>query len=137
MQFISPFRIELQDFLSMRQASLGKSAYAHDRRYLSDFDQFAAKYTNEKSVSETLIHAWLHSRKGKSSSIANEVIVIRIFLKYLRDIGIAASLPPIPKVADDYVPYIFSDEELRRICLIVDDINVFKASRLPRLNFWI
>ncbi len=135
MRFISPFRIELQDFLSMRQASLGKSAYAHDRRYLSDFDQFVAKYTNEKSVSETLIHAWLHSRKGKSSSIANEVIVIRIFLKYLRDIGIAASIPPIPKVADDYVPYIFSDDELRRICLIVDNIDVSKARKNKLIRF--
>jgi len=46
---------------------------------------------------------------GKSSSIANEVIVIRIFLKYLNSIGITAYIPPIPKVADDYVPYIFSD----------------------------
>jgi hypothetical protein len=86
--FNSPFRKELEDFLSLRQASLSKSAYAHDCHYLTDFDAFAARYTNEKSVSEALINNWIHTLNGKSSSIANEVIVIRIFLKYLNSIGI-------------------------------------------------
>lgn len=40
--FNSPFRKELEDFLSLRQASLSKSAYAHDCHYLADFDTFAA-----------------------------------------------------------------------------------------------
>ncbi|WP_088225230.1 hypothetical protein [Desulfosporosinus sp. FKB] len=88
--FNSPFRKELEDFLSLRQASLSKSAYAHDCHYLADFDTFSARYTNENSVSETLINNWIHTLNGKSSSIANEVIVIRIFMKYLNSIGIIA-----------------------------------------------
>jgi hypothetical protein len=45
--FNSPFRKELKDFLSLRQASHSKSAYAHDCHYLADFDTFTARYINE------------------------------------------------------------------------------------------
>lgn len=72
---------------------------------------------------------WIRALKGKSSSIANEVIVIRIFLKYLNSIGITAYLPPIHKVADDYVPYIFSDEELERIYLQIDNLQVSNTKK--------
>ena len=92
----------------------------------ANFDAFSARFTNEKSVSEALINNWIHTLKGKSSSIANEVIVIRIFMKYLNSIGVTAYIPPIPKVADDYVPYIFTDEELERIYLQADNLDVLK-----------
>lgn len=133
--FNSPFRKELEDFLSLRQASLSKSAYAHDCHYLADFDTFAAGYTNEKFVSEALINDWIYTLNGKSSSIANEVIVIRIFLKYLNSIGITSYIPPIPKVADDYVPYIFSDEELERIYLQADNLDVSNTKKNPLIQF--
>jgi len=135
MTFTSPFRKEIEDFLSLRQASLSKSTYDHDCRYLADFDKFADIYTNEKLVSEALINGWLHTRKVKSSFIANEVIVIRIFLKYLESTRIDAYIPPIPKVADDYVPYIFSDKELERIYRLADNLGVSKARKNPLIKF--
>ncbi len=133
--FNSPFRKELEDFLSLQKASLSKSAYAHDCLYLANFDTFAAGYTNEKSVSEILINDWIHTLDGKSSSIANEVIVIRIFIKYLNSTGITAYIPPIPKVADDYVPYIFSAEELERIYLQADNLDVSNTKKNPLIHF--
>lgn len=133
--FYSPFRKELEDFLSLRQASLSKSAYAHDCKYLADFDTFSARYTNERVVSETLISNWIRTLKGKSSSIANEVIVIRIFMKYLNSIGITVYIPPIPKVSDDYVPYIFSDEELEQIYLQADNLDVSNTKKNPLIQF--
>lgn len=135
MQFSSILWKELQDYLTMRQASLGKSAYAHDCRYLTSFDLFVARYTNEKSISEALINDWLHSRTGKSSTVANEVIAIRIFLKYLSSIGISTYIPPVPKVADDYVPYLFSDEELERIFQRADSLDVSKARKNPLIQY--
>lgn len=133
--FNSPFRKELEDFLSIRQTSLSKSTYAHDCHYLADFDTFVARYTNEKSVSEALMNDWIRTLNGKSSSIANEVIVIRIFLKYLNSIWITAYLPLIPKVADDYVPYIFSDEELERIYLQADNLQVSNIKKNPLIQY--
>lgn len=133
--FNSSFRKELEDFLSMRQASLSRSAYAHYSKYLADFDAFLARYPNEKSVSETVINNWIQTLNGKSSSIANEVIVIRIFMKYLNRIGMTAYTPPIPKIADDYIPYIFSDEELKRIYLQTDNLVVSRAKKNPLIQF--
>lgn len=133
--FNSPFQKELEDFLVLRQASLSKSAYAHDCHYLADFDTFFARYTNEKSVSEILMNKWIHTLRGNSRSIANEVIVIRIFMKYLNSLGIIAYIPPIPKVADDYIPYIFSDEELERIYVQADNLNVSDTKKNPLIQF--
>jgi integrase len=70
---------------------------------------------------------WMGSLTGKSSSIANEIIVIRTFLGRLKNIGIQAYIPPVPKVADDYIPYIFSDTELDRILMLADNISMTKS----------
>ncbi|WP_227139036.1 tyrosine-type recombinase/integrase [Caldibacillus sp. 210928-DFI.2.22] len=84
-----------------------------------------------KEVSENVISEWVKSLSGKSSSIANEVIVIRLFLRYLSSIGIRVFMPPIPKVTDDYVPYIFTDEELKRIFTLSDNITLTKSQPNP------
>lgn len=67
---------------------------------------------------------WIRTLTGKSSSIANVIIVIKIFLEHLKSYGIHAYIPPIPKVSDDYVPYIFSDDEIDRIFSIADALQM-------------
>ena len=71
---------------------------------------------------------------GKSSSIANEVIVVRLFLQYLREIGFKVFIPPIPKVVDEYIPYIFSDEEMTRIFALSDNIPLTKNQPNPYIQ---
>jgi len=56
-------------------------------------------------------------------------------MKYLNSIGITSYIPPIPKVADDYVPYIFSDEELERIYLRADNLDVSSAKKNPLIQY--
>ena len=112
LEFKSILRNELADFLSLRKATLSKSAYDHDCHYLNSFDSFLIECNlQQKAVSESVITGWVKKLTGKSSSIANEIIVVRLFLRYLNSIGIKVFMPPIPKVTDDYIPYIFSDEE--------------------------
>jgi len=126
-EFKSILRHELADFLSSRKAVLSKSAYSHDCHYLTTFDCYLSECNRrQKAVSERVINEWLKKLTGKSSSIANEVIVIRLFLRYLNSIGIKVFIPPIPKVTDDYVPYIFSDEELKQIFTLSDNITLTK-----------
>jgi len=134
-KFCSIFKKEIENFLAMRKASLSNSAFAHDYCYLTRFDTFAGSYTDEKSVPEGLINNWIHTLDGKSSSRANEVIVIRIFMKYLNSIGIPAYIPPIPRVADDYIPYIFSDEEINQIILQVDNLDTSRSRKNPLIRF--
>lgn len=137
-EFKSILRTELADFLSFRKAVLSNSAYAHDCHYLTTFDNYITECNlQQKSVSEPVITGWVKSLTGKSSSIANKVIVIRLFLRYLSSLGIKVFIPPIPKVADDYIPYIFSDEELERIFSLSDNITLSKSQPNPfiRLEF--
>jgi len=133
--FHGPFREEIEDFLSLRRASLSPSAYAHDGYYLMDFDTFSAQEPYEKSISEAMINHWIHTLSGKRSSIANAVIVVRLFIRYLNRIGIPAYIPPIPRVPNDYVPYIFSDEELGRIYQQADNLEVSRAKKNPLMPF--
>lgn len=127
-RFESILKNELSEFLSIRKVSLSKSAFDHDCYYLKKFADYLVRCgCRIKELTEDTIMGWVSSLTGKSSSIANEVIVIRIFLSRLNSIGMQAYIPPVPKVADDYVPYIFSDIELDRIFILADNITMTKS----------
>lgn len=103
-------------YYDLRGKTLCESAIKHEKCYLKRFDTYL--YSNVKtkgSLPESVINKWLKTLNGKSSSVENEVIVIRQFLHYLQLSGIETYIPAIPKVRDDYIPYIFSDEEVDKI----------------------
>lgn len=134
-RFESILKDELSEFMSIRKASLSKSAFDHDCHYLKKFDDYLVSCScSGKELSEDRIMGWLSSLTGKSSSIANEVIVIQIFLKRLNSIGKQAYIPPVPKVADDYVPYIFSDTELNKIFMLADNIKMSRNQLNPYIQ---
>ncbi len=117
-------------FLALRKGSKSKSAYDHDRRTFRLFDEYLCSIDCEdKNLTEEQVTGWIGSLTGKSSSIANVVIVLRIFLDYLKGYGVNAYIPPIPKVSDDYIPYIFSDDELKLIFSIADNLQVGKPQK--------
>ena len=116
MEFSSILKSEMNDFLALRKKSCSKSCYDHDVFYIRSFDRYLFEHDVEsKSLTESVITNWIRSLTGKSSTIAGKVIVIRIFLSFLKGYGISPYIPEIPKVHDDYVPYIFSDKEMKDI----------------------
>lgn len=134
-EFHSIFRDELQNYLAFREKALSMSGFAHYRCYLTSFDAYLTNCRLEKkNISETLVMKWVSTLIGKKSSIANKIIIIRNFLKYLLSDGIPVFLPKIPRVSDDYIPYIFSDEEIQRIFAAADNITVTKVQPNPRIN---
>ncbi len=134
-RFESIIKSELSEFLSMREAYLSKSAFDHDCHYLQKFDDYLVHSgCCKKEIPEELIMGWVGSLIGKSSSIANEVIVIRIFLHHLNGTGMRVYIPPVPKVADDYVPYIFSDMEMDKIFMLADNITMTKRQANPNIQ---
>lgn len=134
-QFESILKNELSEFLLIREASLSKSTIAHNCHHLKKFDNYLVLCgCCVKELTEDIIMGWLSSLTGKSSSIANEVIFIRIFLNRLNSIGIKTYIPPIPKVVDDYVPYIFSNIELDRIFILADNITMTKSQPNPYIQ---
>ncbi|MBC3890012.1 tyrosine-type recombinase/integrase [Acetobacterium paludosum] len=137
-QFKSILNNELTDFLELRKVSKSQSAYKHDRHTLQNFDEYLCSINCEtKNLTEAQMVGWVRTLTGKSSSIANVVIVIRIFLEHLLSYGIHAYIPPIPKVSDDYVPYIFSDDEIDMIFSIADTLPMgrFQKNTLIHIEY--
>jgi len=124
-KFYSIFKNDINNFLAMRRTVLGDSAFNHDISYLKCFDAFLSNIgLQEREISESVFNEWLKTLTGKIRSKAEKIIIIRIFIKYLHSLGISAYTPIIPKVADDYIPYIFCDEELDKIFNSADNIIV-------------
>ena len=95
------------------------SQYYELRCGVKRFDNYLnAHIRSTGQITERFINAWVGTLNGKSGSVENEVITIRQFLKYLTLSGEPAFIPIIPKVCDDYVPYIFSDNELEQVQLL-------------------
>lgn len=120
---------EITSFLAMRQASESKSAYAHDEQTLKLLDLYLCGIDcNSKELNEQQVTGWVDSLTGKTSSVANKVIIVRKFFHYLCGCGIKTFIPSVPKVHDDYLPYIFSDEELCRIFSYADSLPPSKSN---------
>lgn len=120
---------EIISFLALRHASESKSAYAHDEQALELLDRYLCGIDcNSKELNEQQVTGWVDSLTGKTSSVANKVIIARKFFHYLSGCGIKAFIPCIPKVHDDYVPYTFSNEELCRIFSYADSLQPGKSN---------
>lgn len=121
--FNSIYSEELSQYYTLRSAVLSDSARKHELCYLKRFDAHLCGSVLEKdNLSEHVINAWVKTVHGKSSSVENEIIVIRQFLRYIQISGEAVYLPIIPKIHDDYVPYLFTDDELYKIFDSTDNI---------------
>lgn len=122
-EFLSPFQEELTDFLAMRKKTVCAETYAGDCRILGSFDRFFTAYgCTEKSVSEDVVNAWIQSLFAFNArkTVADKVGYLRNFLKYLQYCGVPVFIPRVPKAAESYIPYIFSEEEIKQIFAAAD-----------------
>lgn len=120
--FKSVYAEELTNYYELRQTALSKSSLVHEKCYLKRFDEYLSSALLEKQgLTEEIIAVWIKELSNRRSSIENEVVVIRQFLRYLNTIGIKTYIPVIPKVHDEYTPYIFSDDELSKIFELADN----------------
>jgi integrase len=132
MEFSSVFSEEIQAFLELRKSCMSASGIKHDSCYLESLDAYLARIgLNERIRTEQTITGWIRALTGKTSSRANKIIVIRIFVRFLHSLGVPAFMPVVPKVRDDYIPYIFTDEELRKIFAAADSVVVTKGQTNP------
>ncbi len=121
--FKSIYADKLSQYYGLRSESLSDSARKHELCYLKRFDTYVyERLSSNNDLSESFISGWVRSLSGKSSSVENEVIVIRQFLGFLSLYGEHAFIPPVPIVHEDYIPYIFSDTELERIFTSADNV---------------
>lgn len=134
---------ELSEYLSIRRMTLEKTSFEIDCQTLGDFDgYYAERGSVEKAVTEKLIGGWIQHLKTKNHSrtVSNKISCLRCFLKYLRYCGVPVFMPQCPKWHEDYVPYIFSDDEMQKIfrCsdkMASDGTKDFEAAMLIRLLY--
>ena len=132
--FNSLYSEKLSLYYELRSKVLSKSARMHELCYLKRFDQYLFDHISSTGqITECFINNWVHTVTGKSGSVENEIIVIRQFLKYLALSGETVFIPTIPKVHDDYVPYIFTDDEIARIIHSADRLTVSEKKSDPWL----
>jgi integrase/recombinase XerD len=128
--FESVFAKEIPSFLELRKANVCPETFAQDRATLTLFDRNLVECDyREKNLSEEILSAWIRTLRGKSKTVATKVLTIRSFVKYLNGMGNHSFLPNAPKVKSDFIPYIYSDEELQSIFHHADNLSI----KVPKL----
>lgn len=125
-EFKSPFKKELEDFIKFKRSN--GYAYSDPICYrLKELDTFLLSLNqNEPYIDQEVYDLWLAQCKApQESTKAKYSSVITTFCEYLRMTGHENVIQPdIPKsfVRLDYIPYIFSDEEIHQMFTILTTI---------------
>lgn len=122
--FNSVLSCEMTSYVELRKQCVSKSSIKGDICVLKSLDRFLiSNNIFDKNLSEELINAWMQSLNGASKTVSDKVTILRGFVKYLRSMGIYCFLPECPRCKSDYIPYIFSDEELSAVIRIADNLK--------------
>ena len=90
---------------------------------LRSLDSFLLQnHTFEKCLSESIINQWLSTICGTSANKVSYIARYRGLSKYLRSINITAFEPEYPRCSYTYAPYVFSDEEWKRMIASADSL---------------
>lgn len=123
--FSSIFAQELSSFIVLRQATCTDSTVSTNISVLIDFDRYVSGiHLLDKTLSEETIAGWIKTYKGKRNSLVFRIGVLQQFLYYLNRKGITAYVPETPRERSEYIPYIFSEDEIRTIFMLADSLNL-------------
>ena len=122
--FNSSLAQEMTAYIELRSAAFSDSLVSNDKRVLLSLDQYLVRAGfQEKSLTEDVLAGWAKTLSGKSKTVKEKLGVVRGFGKYLNAMGYVSFLPTLPKVKSDYIPYIFSDEEVDLIFHYADNMK--------------
>lgn len=122
--FESTLAAEMTAFLELRELSVAQTSVLHDRRILTMLDQYLRQSGfSGKVLTEEVLEAWVLTLTGGSKTVKEKVRVIRNFTKYLSSIGHESFLLDSPKEKSDYIPYLYSDEEIQKILYYADNLQ--------------
>jgi integrase/recombinase XerD len=121
-EFKSVFRIELQNFIAMKR-SLGFK-YQSEELLMRRLDKFFIETgLSEKKITKELCDKWCARRSHETQkNQSHRISSLRIFCRYLDDIGIETYIPPagiIPH-GPKYDSHIYTDNELKQFFREVD-----------------
>ncbi len=131
-EFNSIFRDEIRMHLSVRESELGKDAYRHYRRTMILFDEYLCRIKHDaKEIPESVIESWIKdiSTGISLNTSAQYVHCIRQLLQFLATSGYKCFIPRTVKTHDTYVPYLYSDEDVKKIFAAADSMVVSRARK--------
>ena len=118
----SIFQKEIRDLIELKRA-LGFS-YESETGSLRRIDTFLCENNlSEKCITKELCDLWCRKRTYETvTNQASRISIMRVFCRYLNDIGIPAYIPPrgITKKRIRYDAHIYTDEELQGFFDVVD-----------------
>lgn len=118
--FNSVFADEINSYLKLAIESgryVGKI-----RSSLKSLDMYLISQSlADKTLTESLVRLWLDGKNVKPQTKSRILKDIRGLAKYLTSVGYQVCLPDPPVLHQDYIPYIFSSEELARIFHAADN----------------
>lgn len=117
--FKSAFSDDMEKFLTIREAALKKRTITVNRRQLGGFDSYLVDH-GHTTVDKEAVDGWLSTLTGSESTIQHAVCTIRLFILFLKQSGKEVYVPTVPKSHDDYIPYIFTEEEIIAIIKTAD-----------------
>lgn len=126
----------MSDCLSLRQHAVSPGTYRRDCSVLHSFDRYLVECgADGKEIGSVAVHGWMQTLypSHARSTVVGKTGSLRRFLEYLRHCGHAVFLPRLPKLADTYSPYIFSDAEPEKIFRAADSIRPASPTR-PRVH---
>lgn len=122
--FNSSLANEMTDFLELRKEIVTKETFNQDKAVLKLIDSFMVEQNYDKTcLSEEMLGLWISTLTGKTKTINAKIITIRNFTKYLNSIGYNSFMPDLLKVKSDYIPYIYSDKEIKSIIYYADNLK--------------
>jgi len=133
-EFKSVFADEMNNYLSL----LRKSERYIDKiqSTLRSLDRYlAANNFVYKVLEADTISLWQKTRNVSARTKADGIYNLKGFVKYLLSFGIKASCPEISKYNREYVPYVFSDIEIKRIISAADNFEAWKRFTQTNLLF--
>ena len=127
----SIFQKEIHDLIELKRA-LGFS-YELETGSLRRIDTFLCENNlSEKCITKELCDLWCRKRTYETvTNQASRISIMRVFCRYLNDIGIPAYIPPrgITKKRIRYDAHIYTDEELQGFFDVVDKSKFVPDSR--------
>jgi len=116
---------EIASFMEIRETVLSPHSFGIEKTVLTAFDQYLTEQDcRTKELSEEVLDAWIRTLTGKSKTVKNKVISIRRFVEYLNCMGNRSFMPCLPKVKSNYIPYIYSDEEVLTLIHYADNLQI-------------
>ena len=130
-KYVSVFAPEIIAYLEFR-ANSGKYI-EKTASILKDFDAFLYSRNHlHRTLSEDVFIEWQKTREVGSVTKCQDCSHMKMFCQYLSSIGIITHYIERPKMKSNYVPYIFSDEEMNRLFFAADNCQIQR--RLSRAS---